>query len=319
MDMTVMRGTTIPIVLSLTDSDTGEPISLQGEQALVFRIKNNPNAQGYMYQKVCTSAYEQSPGLYAFKILPSETETWPYGTYYYDYGIQFAVNDYHPCISTSKFIVVESIAGRVNSSDIVYTEIENGSVTTIKIKDGAVTLAKLNANVTAAALGGAAAEHNHNDLYYSISEIDSKFAGLKFDSSKIEDKTISTEKLEDTSVTAAKLASNAVTAAKIASGAVTAAKIAAGAVSTYYTGTSGAEWAGSEAPYTTTVSVSGLLTTDHPILDLKPSADLETAQSQIDAWGNVYRAEVTAANTLTLYSTVKSDIALPVQMLCVRK
>lgn len=103
-----------------------------------------------------------------------------------------------------------------------------------------------------------------------------------------------------------------------ADGSVTAAKIATGAVSTVYTATVLVGWSGTAAPYTKAVTINGLLASDSPIVDLVPSATYATAESQIEAWGMVYRA-VTAANTLTLYATGKPTVALPIQLRVVRK
>lgn len=234
MDMTVMRGTTIPIVLTLTKFGDSEALRLEGDAVIVFRIKSNPNQPGWMYQKILTSAHEQSPGVYAFNMLPSDTETWDYGEYYYDYGIQFSVNDYWPCIATSKFIVVESIAGRVNAADIQYAEIENGSVTTIKLHDGAVTIEKLHESVTPEALGAADRLHNHDDLYYGVQEMDVIIGGIntriEANADAIEefkgDGQIKTNNLEDSAVSSEKIADSAVTAAKLKDGAVSRAKLA---------------------------------------------------------------------------------------------
>lgn len=125
--------------------------------------------------------------------------------------------------------------------------------------------------------------------------------------------------LPASSVGTSQIADSAITTGKINNSAVTAGKIAANAVSNYYTTTTGASWSGSAAPYSITVTVNGLTTSDHPIVWLKPSTTYSTAASQANAWKYIYRVDVTSANTLTLYSSVKSNIALPIQMVVVRK
>lgn len=104
----------------------------------------------------------------------------------------------------------------------------------------------------------------------------------------------------------------------LGSGDVTAAMLAANAVSTTYTATVATGWSGDTAPYSKATTISGLLATDTPIIDLVPSATYATAEAQIEAWGYVYRA-VATANTLTLYAADKPTVALPVQVKAVRK
>ena len=54
-------------------------------------------------------------------------------------------------------------------------------------------------------------------------------------------------------------------------------------------------WSGSSAPYTQAATVSGLLATDTPILDVITSTSNYEAEET--AWGNIIKA-VTAANTV---------------------
>ena len=69
-------------------------------------------------------------------------------------------------------------------------------------------------------------------------------------------------------------------------------------------------WSGSN-PFTKAVTVSGILSTDTPVIDLNMStinfADVAATQT---AWGKIYRA-VTSTNTITFYSTESISIALP--------
>jgi hypothetical protein len=78
-----------------------------------------------------------------------------------------------------------------------------------------------------------------------------------------------------------------------------------------YTGTIGAgSWSGS-GPFTKAITVTGILETDNPIIDLDLSgvafADVAARQAE---WGKIYRA-VTSTNTITFSSTVALTLAFP--------
>jgi len=107
-------------------------------------------------------------------------------------------------ITTISGFSADNIQSALEEIIVAMQEITQGSV-----MDGSITLAKLAAEVTAAALGGAAASHTHA-------------------ASAITSGTLAAARIP--ALTGDNLASGAVTAAKIASGAVTSDKIAAGAV-----------------------------------------------------------------------------------------
>ena len=114
-------------------------------------------------------------------------------------------------------------------------------VTQGSVADGSITLAKLAAEVTAVALGGAAASHTHG-----AGDIDSgvlnaaripvldgtKLGAGSVGTAQLGAAVVTTDKLAALSVLATHIAQGAVTAQKIAPGAVTAEKIAAGAIIT---------------------------------------------------------------------------------------
>lgn len=104
-----------------------------------------------------------------------------------------------------------------------------------------------------------------------------------------------------------------VTTAKINNKAVTTEKIADGAVTKFFTAQIGTTWTGSAAPYTQTITVSGILASDKPIVDLVPSSTFATAENEISNFTKIYRI-TTAANSITVYATEKTDVALNIQM-----
>ena len=76
-------------------------------------------------------------------------------------------------------------------------------------------------------------------------------------------------------------------------------------------------WTGTSAPFSKAQTVSGILATDTPIVDIVMSGTYATDEARQEAWGNIYRA-VTSANTITFYATEKPTIALPLQIKVVR-
>ena len=76
-------------------------------------------------------------------------------------------------------------------------------------------------------------------------------------------------------------------------------------------------WSGTSAPYTKTISVSGILSTDVPFIDIVMSGTYATDTARQEAWGYIYRA-VTANNAITFYATDKPTVSLPLQIKVVR-
>lgn len=143
-------------------------------------------------------------------------------------------------------------------------------VTQGSVSDGSITLAKLAAEVTAVALGGAAAEHTHAaaDVVSGTLEL-SRLPVLDaahvpvLGADKLGTGSVETEKLAAAAVTAEKLAALAVLSTHISPGAVTAQKLAADAVKLTFTNTTveAASFAADETygdfPYRAAVPLTG--------------------------------------------------------------
>ena len=76
-------------------------------------------------------------------------------------------------------------------------------------------------------------------------------------------------------------------------------------------------WSGTSAPFSKTVTVSGILSTDTPIIDVIMSGTYSTDEARIEAWGYIYRA-VTDNDSITFYATEKPTVSLPIQIKVVR-
>ena len=87
---------------------------------------------------------------------------------------------------------------------------------------------------------------------------------------------------------------------------------------TYYANLT-ANYTGSAAPYTQTVSVPGILTTDEPLVGLISDAnDIDLANNQEKSWANVSRI-VTNNNSITVYCNKKKpEVALNLRLVVFR-
>ena len=77
------------------------------------------------------------------------------------------------------------------------------------------------------------------------------------------------------------------------------------------------DWTGAEAPYSKTVTVTGVAVEDNPIVDLVLTGTYATDQDILTAWGQVYRI-VTTANAITVYSNEAPTVDIPIQLKVVR-
>lgn len=90
------------------------------------------------------------------------------------------------------------------------------------------------------------------------------------------------------------------------------------AITKTYTATLSTSWSGSSAPYTQTVTVSGITSSDTPIIDVVLSSTTSTALSQLEAWGCVSKI-TTSTNSITATCLEDKPItAIPIQLKVVR-
>lgn len=88
-------------------------------------------------------------------------------------------------------------------------------------------------------------------------------------------------------------------------------------IAVVYTATISTSWSGSAAPYSQTITVSGLRATDVPIVDFVNSGTYATDQAREEAWGQVYRI-VPADNAITVYAHAATTTACPIQLVVIR-
>ena len=102
-------------------------------------------------------------------------------------------------------------------------------------------------------------------------------------------------------------------------GAVTAEKLAAGAVSvTYLAELDPARWEGTSIPYTQTVSLAGLRSSDTPLVDVALSGTFSTDRKRLEDYAQIYRAQA-GDGSLTVYAVGRPTASLPLHIMCIRK
>lgn len=84
-----------------------------------------------------------------------------------------------------------------------------------------------------------------------------------------------------------------------------------------YTATLSTSWDGSSAPYTQTVSVPGILSTDVPIVDVVLSSTTSTAISQLEAWSCVSKITTSNGSITATCLAEKPTSSIPIQLLVV--
>lgn len=84
--------------------------------------------------------------------------------------------------------------------------------------------------------------------------------------------------------------------------------------STNYNATITTNWVGSTAPYTQIISITGILESSTPIVDVVLDSNTATAKSQLEAWSYVSKIE-TGANSITVTCLEdKPTVAIPIQV-----
>lgn len=90
-----------------------------------------------------------------------------------------------------------------------------------------------------------------------------------------------------------------------------------GASTETYTATIGTEWS-ENAPYTQTVTITGITGTDNPVVDLVLDSDTDTALNQLEAWGCVSKIETDTDSITVTCLEDKPTTAIPIQLKVVR-
>lgn len=77
-------------------------------------------------------------------------------------------------------------------------------------------------------------------------------------------------------------------------------------------------WSSGGAPYTQTVSVQGILSTDTPIVDVVLSSTTSTALSELESWGYISKIEASNDQITATCLESKPSIDINIQLIVVR-
>lgn len=77
-------------------------------------------------------------------------------------------------------------------------------------------------------------------------------------------------------------------------------------------------WVGASAPYTQTVNVTGILSTDNTLANIVLSSDTTTAQSQLTNWAYVSKMETSNGSVAATCFDSKPSIDLNVSLMSIR-
>jgi len=72
-------------------------------------------------------------------------------------------------------------------------------------------------------------------------------------------------------------------------------------------------WVGSVAPFSQDISITGVLSTDKPIIDIVMSGDYVNDKLIEEEWNKIYRI-VTGSNKITVYADEKTTLVIPIQL-----
>lgn len=105
--LSMVRGTTLSLALSVQDSD-GNVYTLQPGEVLRFGVKKKPEDADYLFVTEAGPTDTDEDDKYVFSIAPSDTEELPFGCYYYDVGLQSGTN-YYNVIEASNFKIAFNV------------------------------------------------------------------------------------------------------------------------------------------------------------------------------------------------------------------
>ena len=105
--ISLIRGTNCSLTVSITSSD-GSPYVLTEGAIVRFGVKFNLQDDEYRIRKEIT---EGENGIFRIELVPEDTSSMSFGSYYYDIGIQEGAV-YYNVIPASEFLIRPNVTGR---------------------------------------------------------------------------------------------------------------------------------------------------------------------------------------------------------------
>lgn len=81
----------------------------------------------------------------------------------------------------------------------------------------------------------------------------------------------------------------------------------------YFEATIGTSWTGTVAPYSQTITVAGILSTDKPVMYDRVSDTAATAKDQLEAFGKLHKIK-TSAGRITVTAFEKTTVPIPITL-----
>lgn len=107
----IVRGTTLPMILEITDAN-GSLYKLGTGERVLFGVKNDPRDENPIF---CLTAVAQAEsGQYEITVYPENTQELEPGRYWYDVGLESG-GDYFNIIEPSGFTILPNITKRGDS------------------------------------------------------------------------------------------------------------------------------------------------------------------------------------------------------------
>ena len=105
MTITVQKGRTLSVVISVDDAD-GEPYTLESGDKIRFGVRNVSGGNKLIYKELTSS--DEVDGKYPLELTPEDTAIVP-GRYLYDVSLQTSNGELYDIVSADYFIVKDAV------------------------------------------------------------------------------------------------------------------------------------------------------------------------------------------------------------------